>query len=91
MSRYSNYKRFRGGMQGSGVPLGFGKGKDCAPILWFLVMWLTLTDTGNAVGGHFLYPIIDWFKYFNLEDKEILTLMGMGFFLHVLINFKKED
>ena len=87
----SNYRRFSTGMQGGGVPLGFGKGKDCAPILWLLVMWLALTDTGNAVLAHFLLPMIHWVKTFNLEDKEILTLMGMGFFLHVLINFKKEQ
>ena len=91
MSRYSEYKRFRCGLYGGGTPLGFGKGKDCAPILWLLVMWLAFTDIGNAVGGHFLLPMIHWVKTFHLEDKEMWTLIIMFFLFYGFINFKKEQ
>ena len=91
MSRYSEWKRFRCGMTGDGVPLGFGKGKDWGPFFWFAIMWGGLTDTGNAVFGHFLIPIIHWCKTFHLEDKEMWTLIVMVFLFYGFINFKKED
>jgi len=79
------YKSKYTGLVGNGVPIGFTKGTDCAPLLWLLAAWLYLTDPGNAMLDH----IIIWCQSFHLEPKEVGTLFGMGFILHLIITYKK--